>query len=87
MYRKLIYLSALLLSITIRFRKNSKFTEFVVKNATQKLTATEKKFAGHNIRVPTGNSNIPVCLQKKRKLPQISSLSFFKKLTFGRPDF
>ena len=39
MHGKLIQLYALLLSITIRFRKNSEFIAFVVKNTTQKLTA------------------------------------------------
>ena len=36
---KLMHLYTLLLPITIRFRKKSEFIAFVVKNATQKLTA------------------------------------------------
>ena len=92
-------LYALLFSITIRFRKNSKFIAFVVKNATQKLTATLKKFADHNIRVSTDNKTLQFVYRRKgsyHKIPRllffnthpyISILSLFKKSTFDRPDF
>ena len=55
---KLMHLYTLLLPITIRFRKKSEFIAFVVKNATQKLTATEKKSADQNVPVSTGNKTL-----------------------------
>ena len=61
-----MHLHALLLSITISFRKNSKFTAFGVKNATQKLTATEKKCADHNIRVSTVNKTSQIVYRRKK---------------------
>ena len=82
---KLMQLYALLLSITIRFRKKSKFIAFVVKNATQKLTAAQKKSADHNIRISTDNKTPQFVYKRKGSYHVIPRLLFFNNHPYFSP--
>ena len=76
-HRKLKHLPALLLFITITFCKNSKFTAFIVKNAMQKISATQKKSTDHNTRISSDKKTRQFLYRRKETYYMIPRLLFF----------